>query len=303
MAAEGSFPIDSVASLSKMVGDWVATFSDWERIPLWFRGQGASEWGLAPGVWRPKNEGVFLAHRSLASPTSPKKLRLMNERELNGAFRRRASSHFWKGITDVQIYFLAQHHGLPTRLLDWTTNALAALFFAVEDEPEHDGCVFMLSLHANGSAQDLGAESSPGDLCGAPLDMRHPLLQDSIAALFEDVPLPEASPRMIPILPDLSTARMLQQASCFTFHLSRVPKNSLTCKAWGIVPAGCKPAILRELRMMGISRSTLFPDIDNIARDLRRDFGFERLGHDRPPRRRVPKTKKTTDDFDSRGQA
>ena len=51
--------------------------------------------------------------------------------------------------SDEQLYFLAQHYGMPTRLLDWTTNPLIALYFACAEQEyqDRDGEVCMLDVY------------------------------------------------------------------------------------------------------------------------------------------------------------
>jgi len=88
-----------------------------EPQELWFRGQRTGNWALVPGFYRPDVEklhydeiSVFERFKIFATP-----------------YVRRLPTSDW------EWYFLAQHHGLPTRLLDWSEGVLPATYFALCD--------------------------------------------------------------------------------------------------------------------------------------------------------------------------
>lgn len=97
-----------------------------EEKALWFRGQTNATWGLIPRIWRIEykdaNEAEMrLEFESVGHPLTP------------GA-----------GFDKWHWYFLMQHYGAPTRLLDWTVNPLVALYFAVRELTEHEGAVWVV---------------------------------------------------------------------------------------------------------------------------------------------------------------
>src|SRR2546427_12382459 len=104
----------SVATFTRVVAEiikgWSAAGSG--RVDPWFRGLEDAAYELLPGAYRYK---------------------IADEDELRAEFKRRA----WPMLTearpsnDWEWYFLMQHYGMPTRLLDWTDGALLALYFAV----------------------------------------------------------------------------------------------------------------------------------------------------------------------------
>ena len=112
----------------------------------WWRGHANRDWPLAAQVFR----------------TDPKGIRRYEDQSaLIGHFVSRAPTRSYRACPDRDDYFgwlfLAQHYGLPTRLLDWTENPLVALYFAVNELKEDDGCLW--TLWPGGLNREMGAST------------------------------------------------------------------------------------------------------------------------------------------------
>jgi hypothetical protein len=172
---------------------------------MWFRGQPNESWDLVPGVYR--ND----------FPAKDEDSRLDLERRLAKDFRVMSAGIRRGDEGEAELYFLQQHYRMRTRLLDWITNPLAGLWFAVSS-PSHlgqDGRLFIMDAHKLGHAH------------GAPeaiYTSREPIFQEALKVLFH-WPAGGSFPEFIfPVRPDYFDPRITLQRSCFTFH---VPKESV----------------------------------------------------------------------------
>lgn len=103
-----------------------------------YRGQADHSWELQPKIDRRE----FLEYRTKWNWS-----REEHEKELLNDFRK-ALAGLSVTIPDCEwdLLALGQHHGLATRLLDWTSNPLVALFFALEEDRGTDAAVWRYSF-------------------------------------------------------------------------------------------------------------------------------------------------------------
>jgi len=269
--------IDSIGALEWVVQEWEKKyFGRGEGFPtIWYRGQEDASWvPPQPTVLRP----WFLDRvKNGEMVPAPHMIPIQRECTINRQFRRMAASMLPSGASIVDVYFLAQHHGMPTRLLDWTANPLAALFFAVSKKPDTDGVVLVMNPRQVLPDRDEDKRYPyPFDV----VDIRAPIVEEALTPLF-DLAVPRSVPAcVLPIHPDLKAGRMLQQLSCFTLHVPPLrprdydeypeePVESIEEAVAYRVPREAKEDLLIALRRMGVSYATLFPDLDNVAREIR----------------------------------
>ena len=165
--------------------------------PIWFRGCSKSTYELVPSIFRPPLEG--------ANET------LMLRRFMQDAYALLSvpPRDRWEWL------FLAQHHGVPTRLLDWTENPLVGLYFASElvaedaDDVESDGAVWLLNPTAlNGHSLRDNRLDIPMFEVDDVLEQYHPLHATSMT-----VHIPPAAGLAV-----RSFLRLSAQWGTFTIH-------------------------------------------------------------------------------------
>jgi hypothetical protein len=249
-----------------------------------FRGQKDCAWGLKSGLERAVEE--FGIDAELTPDL---------ERGLLRRFKRQCF-HYVSDPPQEKDYLewlaLMQHHGAPTRLLDWTYSFFVALYFAIE-AAQNDQCAvwalntswmpnpFRAILERNTDALQAW-ELDPGILRG-----------ETFQTLFMRKP-PIAL--VGAVTPQRLNARLVIQQGVFLCpgDISRTFEDNLTAllsesesdaktnfiKVTVRFDPGAKREILLHLQNMNMNSATLFPGLDGFARSLKTQMAApERLLH------------------------
>ena len=260
-----------VKSITELIAAINRDFKSWHACPKpWFRGESGKQPPLCPRI---------------ASHTAHE------ENYLLQSFRRQAG-----GLANVlpreyldMWLFLAQHYGVPTRLLDWTEGALHALYFAINRKAENPR---LYMLNPNKLNELAGSKTyfpnyplswtKGGGLYVALAWQNRALSQDQqreADGIGINLNIPLAFPATY------QDQRMIAQRSCFTIHGQALEPLSVILQKNEMVVNDClyeykidikaRIDLLRELSILGVSAATIFPDLDHLAEDLAIDMkGF-----------------------------
>ncbi|WP_456403834.1 FRG domain-containing protein [Hydrogenimonas sp.] len=215
----------------KSVSCLLEIIKNFEHSDFIYRGQNSLNWELKPKIDREQ-------YRSIRT----KLPRIEHEKILLEEFKKR-SSPYLKTIpqNDWEWLILGQHHGLATRLLDWTKNPLVALFFAIYNSNLKEDAAFIAYKYADSPVKAID--------CPTPIGTNDRLVYE----------------------PSHIDARIIVQQSIITSepeNINDVKKNnSRDMKVFNIYVDYIKD-IKKELSLLGYNEYTMFPGLNTVCNQI-----------------------------------
>ncbi|MCX6833680.1 MAG: FRG domain-containing protein [candidate division Zixibacteria bacterium] len=238
--------VDSLATFFSVISG-LSSENAW-----WFRGHRDVSWQLVPSALR--YDTVAERERALGLQTdfrriAETKLRNIPSKEEN-----------------LKWMQLAQHYGLPTRLLDWTEVATYALFFACEVigavDAKTNGVVFLMNPEHIATIKGRPGVSSLGGLSDEGSIRQYFALGGRQSA--KGLPT-------IAIRPVWNSDRLMMQRSVFTLHGSvRFDLDGSQAPSLVGIPilGRHKGRLMRDLMSAGVDKMTLFPELEHACESL-----------------------------------
>lgn len=241
-----------ITSISDMIKE-LRTVCDTKRGPAWYRGHADASWKLQPNFDRLQ--------------------RTSKETELLSRFRQNANLLLSQAPAlpnDFGWMFLMQHYGVPTRLLDWSESPLVALYFAIVDKNPKtlakDAALWILypmELNAHSTAEQVYIPSFEDEWLA-----NYSVTQYSKGKDNGILPIGAIATRNNP--------RIQAQLGVFTIsHRKKTPieeieKGKHCIKL--IIPKEAKQKLNDELRILGITKFQIFPELASIGESLKEEF-------------------------------
>jgi hypothetical protein len=240
---------------------------------IWYRGMKNSKYTLAPSIYRHCDFKTIEEFIDL-------------EQKMINRFSQRSIPFHSRNISDEwdRLFFM-QHYGIPTRLLDWTENPFVALFFAIMNSSytkagkkftfSDDAVIWVLdpvawnrhALSFKTFADGILSQIDP-DLSGykPPVDCRN--MNNHPVAMYGAH----------------NSQRIVAQRGVFTVFGKKLdpmeklyvdegfPDGSLQMIT---IKKNAIEKLRKDVTSYGITDSVIFPDLDGLAREIKREFNFE----------------------------
>lgn len=217
--------IDSKASFL----DFLDKFAELRNTKI-YRGVSSNHYKLIPSIGR------------LRRKFNNCELMQRDEEEIFRLFKQRSKPFLLKEYDESNLLAIAQHHGLPTRLLDWTFNPLAAAYFAVETE-------VLQPLDSTKKIQYSVIYIHD-------IDINKDFDENKVDFLSTSVNF---------FIPNYNDDRIINQNGLFTVHpLPCIEYKSPKLKMVSI-DLEFRRDLRRLLNRLGINQSTIYPGLDGTA--------------------------------------
>jgi hypothetical protein len=199
-----------------------------------YRGENSTTYTLRPKFGR-RLADPFKTDNGSIFPTPA------HEQSLLARFKRQAAPFLDHHRTDDWEWLaVAQHHGLATRLLDWTENILVAAYFACSGARKADAVIYVLNTR---SISQANMDTSPF------------LLENDV--IFH---------------PRHSTPRIAAQFGLFTVHADPAQQFESPDLERIVIPNDLIGELFATLRGYGFRKSKLFPGLDTVAEEVNESY-------------------------------